>query len=192
MTQNGYRLREAWDGNDWVADDLTDAVIMGGEANWHPNLPPAVDSDNDGFSDNLVRGVYSDWAIFGRDDERTYGLSIIERPVQRLLTPADTWPAMPARPNASTYANDAAYPVFADMSEAKEYANYLKSQYIVMFGPFDITDIFFDYGIDTAQQPDDLVCFEDDVLDRREATFANIISKQKRNVHIGIYPHWGE
>ena len=61
---------------------------------------------------------------------------------------------------------------FADINEAKGYANYLKSQYIVMFGPFDITDIFFDYGIDTAQQPDDLVCFEDDVLDRREATFA--------------------
>ena len=47
----GYVLRAAWDGTDW----LSSTVVQGGEASWHPNLPPAVDADNDGFSDNLVR-----------------------------------------------------------------------------------------------------------------------------------------
>ena len=183
----GYLPREAWNDTegDWV--DTTGGVILGGQAGWHPNLPPAVDGNGDGLSDNMRLGVYADWAINGKDNEGTYGLSIIERPTQRLFAPEDTWTGMPNRPNQGFYATDSAYPAFADMAQAKEYANYLKSQYIVLFGPWDITDVFFDYNINAATNPSELVAFEDDVFDRREASWAQYFLLSR----VGAYTNSG-
>ncbi|MFW5828823.1 MAG: pyruvate kinase [Planctomycetota bacterium] len=126
------------------------------------------------------------WAVEGKDGAAARGLVIRERPVQRVYK-GQTWTGMPERPNDTVYASDPNYPVFG-VGAAKEYANYLKSQYVVYWGSDDITDCFFDYGIDTARTPTTsfdpaaptdptksipggLVCFEDDVLDRREGTF---------------------
>ncbi len=62
-------------------------------------------------------------------------------------------------------------PVVAGGTFGENYANYLASQYHVQLGKYDITDLFFAYATTGATSDTDMICFERDILDRREAVY---------------------
>lgn len=178
---HGMRL---WWSTNYRTQDVDPAAAgsVAGRVDGNPLAPPALATDDrdfvtgDGFHDREVKGKYLEWALFGRliDSPRYYttwpatlastGLVIRERPAQ-LPGAGGVHPSLAAV--------QAAYAASGFNAYRQAYADYLKTQYVVLMAGRNITGVFFDDILTANEQTyreAEFIVTEDEFVDARESS----------------------
>lgn len=134
----------------------------------------------DGFDDREVKGYYLERGLLGRGLSSTMyytsppatipktGLVIRERPRQTILVNGALGtmarPKLPVAHSAADF-----------IEHRKQYAAYLKSQYVVLFSGRNITESFFNQILSAAENANyaeaDFIVTEDEFIDSRESSW---------------------